>query len=202
MGAREEILQAADSLFGELGFDAASTREIAQRSGVNKALIHYHFGSKEALFEHVLDRYYERLNQVLSKALEGQGTVRQRITTLVDAYIDFLSQNRNFSKIVQRESSGGRHIERIRAHLLPMFQNGVELIQASFPAARSGHLTAHHLLVSLYGMIVSYFTYSPVLEHLMGQDPLSRRNLGERKKHIHTMINLILDRIEAQDRGS
>ena len=55
--ARDQILEAADHLFGEYGFDATATRHIAERCGVNKALIHYHFSNKQGLFEAVLDRY-------------------------------------------------------------------------------------------------------------------------------------------------
>jgi AcrR family transcriptional regulator len=50
---KEKILQAADELFGRLGYDAATTREIAERCQVNKALIHYHFKNKEGLLASV-----------------------------------------------------------------------------------------------------------------------------------------------------
>ena len=55
---RQRILEAADGLFGELGFDVTTTRDIAERSGVNKALIHCHFGTKDDLLEALLDGYY------------------------------------------------------------------------------------------------------------------------------------------------
>ena len=199
MKAREQILVAADRLFGEQGFDAATTREIAEVSGVNKALIHYHFKSKDALFEAVLDGYYQRLNLVLSKALASPGAPRQRLTKLVDAYVDFLSQNRNFSKIVQRESSNGPRVDRISGHLEPMFKMGADLIQAAYPKTKGGATEAHHLMVSFYGIIVTYFTYSGVLENLVGKDPLSKKELASRKKHLHWMLGLILDAVENGD---
>jgi AcrR family transcriptional regulator len=66
---RARILTAADALLGTLGFDATTTRDIAQRSGVNKALIHYHFGSKDELLTALLDDYYDRLSATLVAAL-------------------------------------------------------------------------------------------------------------------------------------
>ena len=74
-------MKAADKLFGDVGYDAATTREIAELSGVNKALIHYHFKSKEALFENVLDWYYENLGNALKKALKSD------VTTVIDVPI-------------------------------------------------------------------------------------------------------------------
>lgn len=48
--AREQILAAASEEFGEHGYDAATTRGIAARAGVDPALLHHHFGTKADLF--------------------------------------------------------------------------------------------------------------------------------------------------------
>lgn len=196
MNAREKILDAADDLFGEIGFDAATTREIAARCGVNKALIHYHFSTKDELFRVVLDRYYERLRETILPALEGGGTLRERFERLVDAYVDFLAANRSFSRMVQREASGGRHLERISQQMVPLFEVATELVARHYPAARSGELAASQLLVSFYGMTVSYFTYAPVLERLFDGDPLSPERLDLRKQHLKRMLALAVDALE------
>ncbi len=60
MATKEALLQAAGELFADLGFDGASTREIARRAGTNMASIGYHFGGKENL-------YLETLRFVLTK---------------------------------------------------------------------------------------------------------------------------------------
>jgi len=196
LSAREEILKAADKLFGEVGFDAATTREIAELSGVNKALIHYHFKSKDALLENVLDQYYEKLNATLRKALDKKGSARNKLLSLVDAYVDFLAKNRNFSRIVQRESSGGKHMDRVSKSLVPMFRMGMEFVKAAYPKARSGNLAARQLFVSFYGMIVGYFTYSGPLGHLTNRNPLSKKELGLRKKHLHKMVDIVIRELE------
>ncbi|MFO8055726.1 MAG: TetR/AcrR family transcriptional regulator [bacterium] len=199
MSAREEIMKAADRLFGEVGFEAATTREIAELSGVNKALIHYHFKSKDSLYGSVLDDYYARLDETLQDALAKEGTLRDRMLSVVDAYVDFLAHNLNFSRIVQRESSGGAHLDRVRAHLMPMFETGRKLLEETFPATRSGEFAAHQLLTSFYGMIVSYFTYSGVLEHLIGRDPLSQKELEARKAHLHKMFDIMLSAMQEEE---
>ena len=199
MNAREEILNAADKLFGAVGFDAATTREIAEMSGVNKALIHYHFKSKEALFVAVIDRYYRQLNETLQSILAKESGIREKMLALIDAYVDFLSRNANFSRIVQRESSGGKHVERISSHLVPMYRAAVKLLESAFPGTRSGDMAARHLLVSFYGIIVTYYTYSGVIERLLDKDPFSEMELESRKQHLHKMLDIVLKGIKEED---
>jgi len=198
-GARARILKAADALFGELGFDAASTREIAQRSGVNKALIHYHFKNKEGLLASVLDEYYQALAATVLEALRAETGLRDRLDRLVDTYVDFLASNRNFNRIIQREASGGRYMDLVQAHTAPLFGVGTTLLKEHFPTTRSGEMAAAQLLVSFYGMVISYFTYSRLLGELMETDPMSPKNLAIRKLHLRRMIAIILESIEGGD---
>ncbi len=195
--AKEKILEAADSLFGEVGFDAATTRQIAERSAVNKALIHYHFGNKDDLYHALLDRYYQRLGDTLRAALTAPGTVRERFLAMIDAYVDFLGANRNFSRMVQREASGGRHVDRIVGHMVPLFRQGSALLELAYPATRGGAMSGAQLLISFYGMIVTYFTYAPVVEKLLDTDPLDPANLELRKRHLTGMVDLVVGQLEA-----
>lgn len=195
MKARERIMEAADSLFGELGFDATSTREIAARSGVNKALIHYHFQGKEALLDSLLQRYYDQLAVTLQGALGAEGSPRDRMVRLIDTYVDFLAENRNFSRIVWREAADGKHVDKVHRHTLPIFQMGMVWAHEAFPATRSGDFAATELFVSFYGMVVTYFTYKGVIEQLTGEDPLAEEQLARRKRHLHRMLDLVLAEI-------
>lgn len=196
---RDRILHAADELFGELGFDAATTREIAERSHVNKALIHYHFKSKESLLEALLDTYYRELTRSLRDALQAAGTLRDRMQALLDFYVDFLSQHRNFNRIVQREAAGGKHMERISAHMEPMFHLGVTVIEEAYPATRAGEMSAIQLLVSFYGMIITYFTFNKLIGDMTGDDPLSVENLAIRKAHLARMLDILIAAMERQE---
>jgi len=60
---KEKILDAAEELFMEHGFEATSLRQMTAAAGVNLAAVHYHFGSKEDLFEAVLTRRLDPMNQ-------------------------------------------------------------------------------------------------------------------------------------------
>lgn len=60
--ARDSILNAAEAVFAAYGYDRATTRDIADAAATNLALIHYHFQSKENLFEAVVARRAEVIN--------------------------------------------------------------------------------------------------------------------------------------------
>ena len=198
---REAILSAADQLFGEVGFESASTRLIGELSGVNKALIHYHFKDKSELWTAVLDRYYERLGHEVRAALARGDSLRDRMVGLLESYLDFLAENRTFARMVQREVTGGRHVERVTAHMAPLFETGAALLNEAYPSTREGALSAAQLLVSFYGMAVTWVTYAPVVEDLLGADPLGQDGLALRKAHLERMVDLVVTALEQETEG-
>lgn len=192
MKAREKILRAADRVFGEMGFDAATVRQIAEISKTNKALIHYHFNSKEGLFKSVLDHYFEELSDVLHKTLIADRPLPDRMNRLFEQYIEFLEKNKNFIHIIHREINGGKQMARVIANMVPLFQLVLRGIREAYPATRSGDLSAEHLLISGYGMIITYFTCGGIVEQLVGSDPMLPKNLQVRRKHLYRMLEIIL----------
>jgi AcrR family transcriptional regulator len=60
---KTRILDAAESLFMEHGFEATSLRSLTTAAGVNLAAVNYHFGTKEELFQAVLTRRLDPMNQ-------------------------------------------------------------------------------------------------------------------------------------------
>ena len=69
---KEDLLNAAQKLFAENGFFGTSTRDLSKAAGCNVAMISYHFGSKDGLYEAILLRHLQRVKSVyLSSANEG-----------------------------------------------------------------------------------------------------------------------------------
>src|ERR1044071_5498720 len=87
IATREGLLDAAESLFSELGIQAASLRAITQRAGANLAAVHSHFGSKQGLVRAVFKRRLEPLNrerlELLAASERKGGDVEEVLRALV-----------------------------------------------------------------------------------------------------------------------
>ncbi len=196
MSTRGKIIQASDRLFGEVGFDASTVQKIAELSQTNKALIHYYFKSKENLFICVIDHYFEELTKALQKALLGEGLLENRIGKAIDQYIQFLEQNRNFVRIIQREINGGNQRDCVIGHMAPLFQMVVTAIREAYPKTLAGNLAAEQLVVSCYGMIITYFSCQGIIEKVLADNPLTKENLQVRRKHLKAMLAIIIKAIK------
>ena len=86
--SKEDILDAAEQLFARRGFDGTSMRAIAQAAGVAQALLHYHFRTKEGLFEAMFQRRSGAINRIrLARLDQLMKAGTPAIEDLVDALL-------------------------------------------------------------------------------------------------------------------
>ena len=194
---KDLILEAAEQLLGEAGYEALSARAVAERAGVNKALVFYHWGSTSALFEAVLVRYYERHKASLEDAFDQPGTPRERMHRVVDDYLDFMESEQTYARIVQQQvSSGGEHVPLVRAHLSSVLEITKRMMKGVTP--EKGPLSARHFHLSLSALVINYFTYSPMLvPEGSDYDPFTDEALAERRSHVHWVVDTWLDALAA-----
>jgi AcrR family transcriptional regulator len=99
-----QIMEAAEKLFADKGFNGTSVRDIADAAGVNLAMISYYFGSKEklmeAMFQHRTRFFKLQLESMIqNKELEPM----EKIELLIDQYIERLMNQQCFHRIMVRE---------------------------------------------------------------------------------------------------
>ena len=190
------ILDAADELFAARGYAAVSARDIAERAEVNKALVFYHFSNKAALFERVVDRYYEAHADALAAGMPTTGDLRARLHGLLDAYLDFVESNRRYFQLVQREiAEGSERLTTIRRGLHLLHERLTGTLAEQLPD--SGPLAVRQFFVSFSGLVNTYYVYAPVLGEMWSGDPLSSANKRARREHLHWMVDAIADRLLA-----
>ena len=189
------ILAAADRLFGERGYDAVSMRDIAIEAGVNKALVFYHHGNKEALFGKVLQGYYDAHSDALRAAFEGDAPIRERLHRVIDAYLDFIAENKHYPRLVQRVAAGsGAPMEAVRANLAALYHLVEQALSEVAPA--DGPLAPRHFFLTFSGAVINFFTYAPLLQPAWGSDPLSDAGIAERRAHLHWVADRLLEGLE------
>src|SRR6476660_774527 len=100
-----KILQTAETLFAEKGFDGTSIRDIAKEAQVNIAMISYYFGSKEKMLEAlVLSRMADLKIQLTNLANEDLSPL-EKIEKLIEIYVGRICKNRGIYKIMYFELS-------------------------------------------------------------------------------------------------
>jgi len=96
-----QIIETAEALFAERGFDGTSVRDIADEAGVNVAMISYYFGSKEKLMEALFElRVGSVIIRVESLIKDESLTPIEKVNMLIDEHIDRVMQKQCFHKIM------------------------------------------------------------------------------------------------------
>ena len=104
-GTRELLLEVAERLFAQKGFDSVTVRQLAKAAGVNGAMVSYHFDSKNgllvALLEEKFPRNRERMIEIANSLLDPW----EKLLATVDVYADRIFDGYNFHRIIMREMS-------------------------------------------------------------------------------------------------
>jgi AcrR family transcriptional regulator len=99
-----QILEAAEQLFADKGYDGTSVRDIADEAKVNVAMISYYFGSKEKMLDSLFSFRSEASLMKLESVLYHKNiTTLQKVNMLIDYYIDRIQEQPCFHRIMMRE---------------------------------------------------------------------------------------------------
>src|SRR5574339_606892 len=91
--SEEKILAAARKVFMEKGMAGARMQDIADEDGINKALLHYYFRSKDKLFETIFAETSSRFIPRMTEILNADTPLFEKINTFCEAYISQIQQN-------------------------------------------------------------------------------------------------------------
>ncbi len=191
------ILDSADTLFCEAGFDGTSIRDIAQRAEVNKALVFYYFNTKEELFQKVVERYYAEHQKALEAAFGSGDRLEDRVHRLIDAYLDYVEEHRGFPRLMQScvVSRNSADIDLVRRGMAPLLEWTERALSEVTPV--EGPLAARHFFLTFSGAVINFFTHGPLLTPIWGVEPTSKQGITERREHLHWLVDVILAGLEA-----
>ncbi|MDR0296019.1 MAG: TetR/AcrR family transcriptional regulator [Prevotellaceae bacterium] len=189
INTEQRILEAAKQVFMQKGMKVATTQEIADIAGVNKALLHYYFRNKEklhlAVFQDIIKTYLPNLVGIMI----ARQPLEQRIRAFVSAYIDVLSANSYLAQFLVHEIQ--QNTERFMQqfmHLAP--ERLIRIVNHSLYKENIRHITAVDLMVNMLSLCVFPFIVKPMLNHIIFKDEelMSERFFLQRKQTVSDFI--------------
>ncbi|GAA5477015.1 hypothetical protein Hhel01_00491 [Haloferula helveola] len=179
---RQRLLDAAEDLFSERGFERVSVRDITEKADANVAAVNYHFGNREGLVEQVMARYINPINEERVARLDvlerRSGSKPVPLEELLDAFV------RPFATQVRRSELSERMFYKLMGRIfgdemprLPdVVLRGFEVMLGRFRKAFAKALpevSSEELLWRIHftvGAMIHTMAHSETLNHLSNGD--------------------------------
>jgi TetR/AcrR family transcriptional regulator len=197
--SRRAILDAAEHLFAQRGYERTSLQEIGRLAGVSAALPAYFFGGKQALYEAVLERLLlereRRLDPLATRAaqeLERSGRLRPALELLIDGYIDFLCERTTLVRLMGREAlAAGRHLAPGPRHSVAV-ASGLARFIRSLPPPPGPSVDPEQLLISVVALCFFPIEHNDTMLAAIGLDAMSDAFARARKRHVVDVLEQVL----------
>ncbi len=99
----EKILKAAQVVFIRKGMDGARMQEIANEAGINKALLHYYFRTKQKLFEAIFKNVFKQIFPNINSFFHSDLPIEEKLGSFIEKYIDLLLKNPYLPAFILKE---------------------------------------------------------------------------------------------------
>lgn len=153
---KANILDAAEKLFSQLGYEATSTRQIAKEAGANMAMINYYFGSKEGVFMDIMSQRIAGFSSQLNSIKEEDLPHLEKLIKAIQGYATRILCNHNLHKMMHRELSLPHRPEMFFKIKNAMVENQViieELINEGIGAGNFRQIDVRMFIATLMGTI-------------------------------------------------
>jgi TetR/AcrR family transcriptional regulator len=200
LSTARRIVATAEDIFAEQGLAGARMDEIARAAKVNKALLYYYFRSKEELHRFVVETLLSQLSTKVGGAGADVPSPRNRLSAVVDNFFDFVLAHPNYPRLIQREiMSRGPNMGWIVAeYYRPLHGRLVRLIEEGIAAGEFRRVDARNAAVTVTSIMVHYFAAAPVLQSVLGHDPLRPREVAKRREAVQDFLEHGLFRSRAK----
>jgi TetR/AcrR family transcriptional regulator len=197
---RAKILDAAVQEFSQNGLAGARTEKIAALAGVNKALLYYHFDSKENLYRAALEMTAAKARDASLLVFLREATPGERVLRSALSHFDRIIAQTEFQSLLQQEmmrlhkgesAEMEMLVKRVFAPLITMYQSMVREGIASGELIDVDWMQIH---LATLGSNVFYFLSSQMWRLMMPFDPFAPDVLAERRRSILNFLGLAIFR--------
>lgn len=169
-----KILQAAEKEFFEKGYAGARTASIAEAAGVNHAMLHYYFRTKDKLFGRIVSEKMSILRNIVLGAIEGSNLpLKDRIRQGVERHFDFIAANRELPRFIVNEVyAHPERVETMEMNIQNIAGDVLNNLQCEINEyARHGHcrpVDARMLLIDIISLNIFPFMAAPIIKEVIG----------------------------------
>ncbi|MBD3258029.1 TetR family transcriptional regulator [candidate division GN15 bacterium] len=182
---KRRILDAARTEFAEHGKAGGRVDRIASAAGINKAMIYYHFSSKDGLYMEVIRDFYNRVSSLVVERTSEEDTIEGVLSAMSTSYVEFFDQHQSFRPILLRVlAEEGEDTFRQVAEIFVksgLLKRIFDVIQRSKTEGHLRDVVIEQAMVSFVTMNVGYIIMAPVVDQLLGIT--DRKAFLEQRKH-------------------
>lgn len=168
INTEQMILNAAEKVFLEKGYAASRTTEIAQLAGVNHAMIHYYFRTKENLFNKVFDQKIQLFVNSFIFVFEQNISFLDKIKLAIETHFDFISYNTKLPTFILGEIMTDTERREVFKKLFSSKVSAIfdfieKEIQQEVEKSNIVEISARNLILNIVSLNVFSFVASQIL---------------------------------------
>ena len=187
----EKILNAAKHIFHDKGMEGARMQEIADKAGINKAMLHYYYRSKQLLFEAVFKNAFSLIAPQLNAVLNDSSTIEDKIKNFTSNYISFMLKHPYLPNFIFQELNRNENfILRLKeTGALPNLDTFKKQVDQEVTDGLIKPIQGEQLFIHLLSLCVFPFIGKPLIKALADIDNKTYEKLiDERKKEVSDFI--------------
>lgn len=193
ISTEEKILKAAEEVFIRDGYDGSRMQDIADVAGINKALLHYYFRSKDKLFEKVFDAKIQGFFPQVDEVFNQDIPFIDKIYFFIEGYIELLRKNPYLPLFVLNTVNSKDKSEFIKKMPIKLSRKVAESYQIDLKKGTVRVLNPAQFIISLMGMCIFPFLAKPILLDMFQADNATFDALmQERIQELKMYVKLIL----------
>jgi AcrR family transcriptional regulator len=187
----EKILTAAENVFVKKGLEGARMQEIADDAGINKALLHYYFRSKDKLFDAIFSKIIGFAFPKIGQIVQSDQPFISKVEQVIDTYIDLLLKYPYLPAFILKEVNRdpSMFFKLILKHGFspkPIF----DVVSKAMDNGEIIRMKPEHLVVNVIGLCVFPFAAKPVVNFVLFNEDkeATQAFLEERKQEVKRFV--------------
>jgi AcrR family transcriptional regulator len=187
------IIDAALEVFRERGYANARMADIARRARVSYGLVYHYFGSKEVLFEVIVESWWDTLYAMMDKEISSALNIQDKLVNIIEFFLNTYGQNPNLISIFVSEvcRSSVYHTEEGLSKFLKFFSLCERIMAQGQESGFLGkEIPPHHLTYIFYGAIETFISVM-----VLGKEPLTKKR---QERATNAILKVFIDGARAR----